>query len=79
MVAEQLGEATDGKFLLRTRDPEKFPGDYVLCVAFKNKPTHHLVTKGEDGQYTINKKSFGDFTDVTQVINALRFRRVSTS
>ena len=54
-AAEELvvsGGATDGDFLVRTR---KTKGQYVLCVVFKGKPTHHLIGTSEDGVLLINK------------------------
>ena len=59
----------DGRFLLRTREGK--PGEYVLCVCFKGKPTHHLMGKNADGVYIINKKSYGDFKKPAQLISHL--------
>lgn len=56
----------DGRFLLRTREGK--PGEYVLCVCFKGKPTHHLMGKNANGVYIINKKSYGDFKKPAQLI-----------
>jgi hypothetical protein len=58
----------DGRFLCRSG---KKPGDFVLCVVYKGKPTHHLMTKGEDGNYIINKKSYGPFTKPNLLIKHL--------
>ena len=46
----------DGTFLVRKRAEN--PGDYVLVVVYKKKPTHHLMTKA-NGVYTVNKKDYG--------------------
>ncbi len=59
----------DGRFLLRTR-PEK-QGEYVLCVVYKGRPTHHLVKKNEEGMYTVNKKTYGNHSKVTALVNQL--------
>lgn len=58
----------DGRFLLRTREGKD---DYVLCVVFKSKPTHHLVSKNEEGQYTVNKKTFGGHTKLADLVGKL--------
>eukprot|EP00039_Didymoeca_costata_P018674 m.334494 g.334494 ORF g.334494 m.334494 type:complete len:517 (+) comp17366_c0_seq1:136-1686(+) len=61
----------DGRFLVRSRAGKK--GQYVLCVVYKGKPTHHLILKDEeDGLYRINKKSYGDFTKLKELITHLQ-------
>lgn len=50
------GHASDGDFLVRLRDPGS--ADYILVLIFKGKPTHHLMHKNEQGQWTINKKVY---------------------
>jgi len=55
----------EGRFLVRTRDNK--PGEYVLCVVYKGKPTHHLIAKNEAGIYAINKKTFGEYNKVNRV------------
>jgi len=55
----------DGRFLVRSRDNKV--GEYVLCVVYKGKPTHHLIAKNPDGIYCINKKSYGEYTKVNRV------------
>lgn len=49
------------------RSREGKPGEYVLCVVYKGKCTHHLIAKNDDGFYAINKKTFGDYTKVNRV------------
>ncbi|EDQ84906.1 uncharacterized protein MONBRDRAFT_29769 [Monosiga brevicollis MX1] len=56
----------DGKFLVRIRPGH--PEDYVLAVVFKGRPTHHLVQKGVDGMFTVNKKSFGPARSISEVV-----------
>jgi len=58
-----------GQFFVRSRAGKK--SEYVLCVAYKGKPTHHLIGKNEDGIYAINKKTFGDFDKLKPLIMAL--------
>jgi hypothetical protein len=43
---------------------------YVLCVMYKGKPTHHLVHE-HDGGWRVNKKSYGDFSTMNELIEAL--------
>eukprot|EP00048_Salpingoeca_helianthica_P024680 m.251606 g.251606 ORF g.251606 m.251606 type:complete len:56 (+) comp95263_c0_seq1:306-473(+) len=33
---------TDGRFLVRERQGN--PGDYVLSIVYRTRPTHHLIT-----------------------------------
>lgn len=63
----------DGRFLVRTRDNK--PGEYVLCVVYKGKPTHHLIAKNEAGIYAINKKTFGEYNKVNRVSRGCIFSR----
>eukprot|EP00039_Didymoeca_costata_P018413 m.333341 g.333341 ORF g.333341 m.333341 type:complete len:394 (-) comp17127_c0_seq1:92-1273(-) len=58
----------DGRFLLRSREGK--PDQYVLCVVYKGKPTHHLISKGENG-FIINKKKYGDHNTVQELISQL--------
>ena len=64
------GDAPDGKFLVRRRPG--FPNDYVLGVVYKGKPTHHLVTYGDNNLYSVNKKQFGECGTVAEV-SCLKF------
>lgn len=60
-----------GQFLVRQREGQ--PGQYVLCVAYKNKPTHHLVAKNDDGNYCVNKKVYGaGSSDIVEAISVLQ-------
>ena len=61
----EAGLETDGTFLVRTR-LEK-PGEYVMCVVYKNKPTHHLVVPNAEGLLTVNKRSFAGAKKITEV------------
>jgi len=61
----------DGQFLVRKR--EGHPGQFVLCVVYKSKPTHHLIAKNDDGNYCINKRVYGTgATDVVSLIAVLQ-------
>lgn len=63
--AEQRVQAVssdDGTFLLR-----KDKGKQTLVVMYKGKPTHHLIEKDDDGNLTVNKKKYGEFTTVKKV------------
>lgn len=54
------------QFFLRTRAGKK--DEFVVCVVYKGKPTHHLMVKDpESGNFVINKKSFGDFKTMPAV------------
>lgn len=67
-ILEKVTEAgleTDGTFLVRTRDGK--PGEFVMCVVYKGKPTHHLVTPNAEGLLTVNKRTFADAKKITEV------------
>lgn len=55
----------NGRFLVRTRD--NHPGDYVLCVAYKERCTNHLVTKNDEGVYIVNKSDYCGAKTIKQV------------
>lgn len=59
----------DGRFLLRTREGKK--GEYVLCVVYKGKPTHHLCSKNEEGLYAVNKKTYGGHEKISALVAQL--------
>ena len=60
--------------MVRSRAGKKT--EFVLCVVYKGKPTHHLISKNaETNFYTINKKSFGDFSKLKEVRTARNQRR----
>jgi hypothetical protein len=44
----------EGSYVVRSRGPE-----YVLCVKFKGKLTHHLIKPNPEGIMTVNGKAFG--------------------
>ncbi len=64
------GVNEDGKYMIRLR--AGFANDYILAVIYKSKPTHHLILFGEDGQYTVNKKSFGPLKTIEQVSSMVK-------
>ena len=69
MFAAKLTEAgcEPGQFLVRSRGAAN-PNDYVLCAAYKGKPTHHLIIKdAESGNYLINKKAYGGHSSIQKV------------
>jgi hypothetical protein len=53
----RAGELPAGTFAIRERN---LPGEWVLSVAYKGRPTHHLINKTEDGLLKINKKDYGN-------------------
>eukprot|EP00040_Diaphanoeca_grandis_P034769 m.217014 g.217014 ORF g.217014 m.217014 type:complete len:1119 (-) comp33224_c0_seq1:61-3417(-) len=59
----------DGTFLVRSRDGT---GDYAMCVVYKGKPTHHMVTPNDDGVMMVNKKTFGNTGGLAQLIAILQ-------
>ena len=59
----------DGRFLVSSREGK--PGQYVLAVVFRGKPTHHQITTNGDGKLVVNKKTFGDSTTIEDLVKAL--------
>jgi len=59
----------NGRYLVRSRAGKKT--EFVLSVVYKEKPTHHLISK-VDGNYLINKKSYGDHPKVSALIATLQ-------
>ena len=53
----RAGELPSGKFVIRERNT---PDEWVLSVAYKGRPTHHLINKTADGLLNINKKDYGN-------------------
>lgn len=54
----------DGTFLIRTRSEN--PGQFIMALVFKGRPTHHLMEK-VNGIWQINKKSYGSHATVGEV------------
>lgn len=57
---------TDGDYLVRTRNLDN--GEFILCVVFRGKATHHLVKREGDGTLTVNNKPTGGARTMAQVI-----------
>eukprot|EP00040_Diaphanoeca_grandis_P032407 m.196239 g.196239 ORF g.196239 m.196239 type:complete len:676 (-) comp32613_c0_seq1:356-2383(-) len=64
------GALSDGKFFIRERGADN-PGDYVMCVVYKGRPTHHLITT-KDGAFIINKSSTGGSTNLKDLVKYLK-------
>lgn len=46
-------------------------GEFILCVVYRGRPTHHLMTKGDDGVFHINKKKFScSSTSLEEVLSS---------
>ena len=69
-VEQQLQKtgASSGTFLIRKRDA---PGEYVLSVIYKGKPTHHLCATNASGNILISKKDFCKTNDILKVAERL--------
>ena len=48
-------EGRDGVYFVRPRTGS--PGEYILTVTYKGQPTHHLVKKEPNGNYSVNGKN----------------------
>jgi nucleoid-associated protein YgaU len=59
----------DGTFLIRKRSEN--PGQFIMALVFKGRPTHHLMEK-VNGIWQINKKSYGSHATVGEVRNWTR-------
>ena len=62
----QPPDVADGTFLIRQRDADN-KDEFVMCVVFRKQPTHHLMKRNEEGVFTINKASYGDFKTLEDV------------
>lgn len=58
----------DGLFLVR--ESTNFPGDYTLCVCYKNKVEHYRVIY-KDNRLTIDEDEF--FDSLSQLVEVRRF------
>lgn len=63
----------EASFLVRNRG--EVPGEFVLSVIFKGRPTHHLIKKNDAGKFTINKKQIGDYTELNPVGPRMKRRK----
>lgn len=59
----------DGVFIIE-RHPQS-DDKYVLTVTFHGRPTRHLFEKNKDGIFTINRRQYGDFSTVEDLVGAL--------
>lgn len=41
--------------------------DYALCLQYRGKPTHHLITR-TNGEWTINKKPYGNHNSLFSIV-----------
>lgn len=62
----------DGKFVVRKHTNA---GQFVLCVVYKGKPTHHLMTTDDDDNILINKKKYKETSDIEELITYLGQKR----
>ena len=59
----------DGVFIIE-RHPQ-FDDKFVLNVTFQGRPTRHLMEKNNDGHFTINRRQYGDFSTIEDLVRAL--------
>eukprot|EP00041_Stephanoeca_diplocostata_P017358 m.348471 g.348471 ORF g.348471 m.348471 type:complete len:626 (-) comp20674_c0_seq1:101-1978(-) len=60
----------DGTYMVRQR--EGVADNYVLCVVYKGRPTHHLIASNASGVVCVNKKAYGAHKTVRGLIEALQ-------
>ena len=65
------GADETGKFLVRSKGA---PGQYIVSVVFKGKPTHHMLSQEGSGDFTINKQPTGA-ASVPAAVEYLRSKR----
>lgn len=56
----------NGQFFIYQREGKDIDEEVALCVVYKGKGTHHLL-QHVDGNWIINKKSFGTFDTLDKV------------
>jgi hypothetical protein len=59
MISKNQG---DGAFFIR---PRGTPGEFILSVVYKGRPSHHLVKARPDGVYTVNSKNINNTNATT--------------
>lgn len=59
-------EMENGQFFIYQREGKDIDEEVALCVVYKGKGTHHLL-QHVDGNWIINKKSFGTFDTLEKV------------
>jgi histone H2A len=47
------------------------PGEYVLSVVYKGKPTHHRIKPDQSGVLRVNNRAFGRNTTVSELVASL--------
>eukprot|EP00040_Diaphanoeca_grandis_P028733 m.166808 g.166808 ORF g.166808 m.166808 type:complete len:781 (-) comp31439_c0_seq2:35-2377(-) len=72
-AAAMVGGGVNGSFNVRTRPGNE--GEYALCVVYKGRPTHHLISPNDDGLLTVNKKLYGEHQKVTDLVKWLSVQR----
>jgi outer membrane murein-binding lipoprotein Lpp len=71
------GGPSNGRFLLRTRPGKDGESEYILGVVFRDRPTHHLVSLGDDGKLMVNKRKYGNHTEIPKLLTYLSGPMVS--
>jgi len=62
----------EGRFAVWLRD-EAATNQWALSVVYKSKVTHHMIAQDEAAKtFTVNKKSYGDWTTLEALIEAMR-------
>jgi len=62
------GKTTNGRFLIRKHGDT---ANMVLSLVFRNKPTQHLIATDADGYLTVNKKRYGEHTEIESLVAAI--------
>lgn len=63
------GSPKNGRFLIRKRDATS--EDLVLSLIFRDKPTQHLITRNDEGNLTVNKRAYGNFSAIGDLVAAI--------
>lgn len=70
IVDDLVKDLPDGTYLVRKRP---VPDEYVLCVVYKQRPSHHLIKKVENSDnFCINNKEYGQNKSVDELIARLQ-------
>lgn len=64
MVLSTPPNVSNGTFLVRAH---KEKDQYVMCVVFREQPTHHLIKKKEDGTILINNTPYDECRNLSEV------------
>ena len=68
-IIGDAGVPANGTFMVYNRPATN---DQALCLIYRGKATHHLISTNGNGEYTMNKKAWGGCRSLQGIINFLQ-------